>query len=149
MFRFRFSSRHSLALLAAGALASAPLLIEPASAFDQRYGVVPPPPVSSTTLYDYPPYSRRPTAVPYPSGTGYRGGYGVSAAPGGQPVPVYTAEQMAARCQTGRLVGGLLGGGAGYAMSRQDGRSWAVPLGMLLGSQVGCNAAAGVGPRPW
>jgi hypothetical protein len=147
MTRFCFSSRHSLALLAAGSLAAAPLLAAPAGAYDQRYGVAAPPPVSSTTLYDYPPYNRRPTPVPYGSGQPYR--YGVSAAPGAQPVPLLTAEQMAARCNTGRLVGGLLGGGAGYAMSRKDGRSWAVPLGMLLGSQVGCNAAAGVGPRPW
>ncbi|MFW6730447.1 MAG: hypothetical protein ACODUE_01710 [Synechococcus sp.] len=45
------------------------------------------------------------------------------------------------RCNTGRLLGGLAGGGIGYASSRGDGRSWAVPLGMLLGSQLGCNAA--------
>lgn len=147
MTRFSFTTRHSLALLAAGSLAAAPFLVEPARAYDRFYGVTPPPPVSSTTLYDYPPYTRRPTPAPYGSAQPY--GYGASAAPGSQPVPLLTAEQMAARCQTGRLVGGLLGGGAGYAMSRKDGRSWAVPLGMLLGSQVGCNAAAGVGVRPW
>ncbi|MCF8132393.1 MAG: hypothetical protein K9J72_04635 [Synechococcus sp. Tobar2m-G35] len=45
------------------------------------------------------------------------------------------------RCNTGRLLGGLAGGGIGYASSRGDGRTWAVPLGMLLGSQLGCNAA--------
>ena len=149
MTRFRFSSRHSLALLAAGSMAAAPLLAAPADAYDLRYGVGAPPPVSSSTLYDYPPYTRRPAPAPYGSAQPYGQGYGISAAPGAQPLPVLTAEQMAARCQTGRLVGGLLGGGAGYAMSRKDGRSWAVPLGMLLGSQVGCSAAAGVGPRPW
>ncbi|MFO7628720.1 MAG: glycine zipper 2TM domain-containing protein [Prochlorococcaceae cyanobacterium] len=147
MTRFPFTSRHSLALLAAGSLAAAPFLIEPASAYDQRYQLMPPPPVSSSTLYDYPPYTRRPTPLPY--GQGYGQGYGISNAPGAQPVPLLTAEQMAMRCNTGRLVGGLLGGGAGYAVSRKDGRSWAVPLGALLGSQVGCSAAAGLGPKPW
>jgi hypothetical protein len=57
--------------------------------------------------------------------------------------------QMAQRCNVGRLVGGLLGGGLGYGFSRQDGRAWAIPLGALLGSQVGCSAAAGRAPVPW
>ena len=57
--------------------------------------------------------------------------------------------QLAQRCNTGRLLGGLLGGGLGYGLSRQDGRAWAVPLGALLGSQVGCSAAVGRGPLPW
>ncbi|WP_398328363.1 glycine zipper 2TM domain-containing protein [Vulcanococcus sp.] len=58
-------------------------------------------------------------------------------------------EQQAQRCNTGRLIGGLGGGAVAYAMSRNDGRAWAIPLGALLGSQVGCNAAAGRGPLPW
>jgi hypothetical protein len=57
--------------------------------------------------------------------------------------------QMAQRCNLGRLVGGLIGGGVGYATSRRDGRSWAVPLGALLGSQMGCNVGHGRGPVPW
>ena len=57
--------------------------------------------------------------------------------------------QMAQRCNMGRLVGGLIGGGVGYATSRKDGRSWAVPLGALLGSQMGCNVGNGRGPVPW
>ncbi|MEB3257334.1 MAG: hypothetical protein VKN83_03335 [Cyanobacteriota bacterium] len=57
--------------------------------------------------------------------------------------------QMAQRCNVGRLVGGLIGGGVGYATSRRDGRSWAVPLGALLGSQMGCNVGNGRGPVPW
>jgi len=60
-----------------------------------------------------------------------------------------TPAQLAQRCNTGRLVGGLLGGGLGYGLSRQDGRAWAVPLGALLGSQMGCSTAVGNGPRPW
>lgn len=58
-------------------------------------------------------------------------------------------EREARRCNTGRLVGGLLGGGAGYIASQDEGRAWAVPLGALLGSQVGCNVGAGRGPAPW
>lgn len=57
--------------------------------------------------------------------------------------------QMVQRCNVGRLVGGLIGGGVGYATSRNDGRSWAVPLGALLGSQMGCNVGHGRGPVPW
>ena len=60
-----------------------------------------------------------------------------------------TPAQAAQRCNTGRLLGGLMGGGAGYALSRQDGRAWAIPLGALLGSQVGCSMAVGRGPLPW
>ncbi|MEB3334750.1 MAG: glycine zipper 2TM domain-containing protein [Cyanobacteriota bacterium] len=60
-----------------------------------------------------------------------------------------TEAQLAQRCSLGRLVGGLVGGGVGYASSRQEGRSWAIPLGALLGSQMGCNLGAGRGPVPW
>jgi hypothetical protein len=63
--------------------------------------------------------------------------------------PPLTPEQQIQRCNTGRLIGGLGGGAVAYAMSRDDGRAWAIPLGALLGSQVGCNAAAGSGPLPW
>lgn len=58
-------------------------------------------------------------------------------------------ERDARRCNTGRLVGGLLGGGAGYVASQDEGRAWAVPLGALLGSQVGCNVGNGRTPLPW
>ena len=63
--------------------------------------------------------------------------------PNGQPL---TAEQSTRRCNAGRLIGGLAGGGIGYMASRKDGRSWAVPLGALLGTQMGCPLAQGRGP---
>ena len=63
--------------------------------------------------------------------------------------PPLSPEQQIQRCNTGRLIGGLGGGAVAYAMSRDLGRAWAIPLGALLGSQVGCNAAAGRGPLPW
>ncbi|MCT0232078.1 MULTISPECIES: hypothetical protein [Synechococcales] len=71
--------------------------------------------------------------------------------PGFQQAPTSWEEAQALqrRCSIGRLVGGVLGGGIGYAASRQDGRTWAVPLGALLGSQVGCNAGQGRDPLPW
>lgn len=68
-------------------------------------------------------------------------------APRAQTAP--TEAQLNQRCNMGRLVGGLIGGGVGYATSRQDGRSWAIPLGALLGSQMGCNMGSGRSPVPW
>ena len=82
---------------------------------------------------------------------GYGSGYGAPASSGYQAygAPPLTPEQQAQRCNTGRLIGGLGGGAVAYAMSRDDGRAWAIPLGALLGSQVGCNVSAGRGPLPW
>ena len=38
-----------------------------------------------------------------------------------------------------KVAGGLLGGAAGAAMSRGDGRWWAIPLGAVAGSAITCN----------
>ena len=46
-------------------------------------------------------------------------------------------------CTDGKIAGGLLGGGVGAALSRGDGRWWAIPLGAVLGSKIGCDAAGG------
>ena len=46
-------------------------------------------------------------------------------------------------CTDGKIAGALLGLGAGAAMSREKGRWWAVPLGAVLGSKIGCDAAGG------
>ena len=37
----------------------------------------------------------------------------------------------------------MLGGGAGAAMSRGDGRWWAIPLGAVVGSAIGCDLDGG------
>ena len=47
-------------------------------------------------------------------------------------------------CTDGKIAGGLLGGAAGAALSRDDGRWWAIPLGAVItGSVIGCDAAGG------
>jgi hypothetical protein len=124
-------------------LLAAPLLALPAAAYPRPVGVA--------------PYGRAPN--PWAYGDTYSDGRDVPLPPppvarapyGTTPYPAQplSLEQLAQRCNTGRLVGGLMGGGLGYALSRQDGRAWAIPLGALLGSQVGCSTAAGRGPVPW
>ena len=46
-------------------------------------------------------------------------------------------------CSDGKIAGGLLGGGIGAALSRGDGRWWAIPLGAVLGSRIGCEIEGG------
>lgn len=46
-------------------------------------------------------------------------------------------------CTDGKMAGLLLGGGAGAALSRDDGRWWAIPLGAVLGSRIGCELDGG------
>ena len=46
-------------------------------------------------------------------------------------------------CSDGKIAGGLLGGGIGAALSRDDGRWWAIPLGAVLGSRIGCELDGG------
>ena len=46
-------------------------------------------------------------------------------------------------CTDGKIAGGLLGGGAAAALSRGDGRWWAIPLGVVVGSHIGCDADGG------
>ena len=46
-------------------------------------------------------------------------------------------------CTDGKIAGGLLGGGLGAALSRDDGRWWAIPLGAVLGSRIGCEIEGG------
>ena len=46
-------------------------------------------------------------------------------------------------CIEGSILGGIAGGGAGAALSRKDGRLWAIPLGIVTGSMLGCQVDGG------
>ena len=46
-------------------------------------------------------------------------------------------------CTDGKIAGGLVGGGIGAAISQGDGRCWAIPLGAVLGSRIGCEIEGG------
>ena len=46
-------------------------------------------------------------------------------------------------CSDGKVAGALLGGGAAAAMSRGDGRWWAIPLGAVVGGTIGCDINGG------
>ena len=46
-------------------------------------------------------------------------------------------------CVEGSVLGGILGGGAGAALSRGDGRWWAIPLGVVGGALAGCQVDGG------
>ena len=46
-------------------------------------------------------------------------------------------------CIEGSILGGIAGGGAGAALSRKEGRLWAIPLGIVSGALVGCQVDGG------
>ena len=46
-------------------------------------------------------------------------------------------------CVEGSVLGGILGGGAGAALSRGDGRWLAIPLGVVGGAMAGCQVDGG------
>ena len=46
-------------------------------------------------------------------------------------------------CTDGKIAGGLVGGGLGAAISRGDGRWWAIPLGAVVGGTIGCDIDGG------
>lgn len=54
-----------------------------------------------------------------------------------------TSEVDENSCIEGSVLGGILGGGAGAAASRGDGRWWAIPLGVVGGAMVGCQIDGG------
>ena len=54
-----------------------------------------------------------------------------------------TIQQDDNDCTDGKVAGAVLGGGLGAAVSRGEGRWWAIPLGVVAGSKIGCDAAGG------
>ena len=46
-------------------------------------------------------------------------------------------------CTDGKIAGGILGGAAGAALSQDEGRWWAIPLGVVTGSATGCDLDGG------
>ena len=46
-------------------------------------------------------------------------------------------------CSDGKIAGGLLGGGLAAAISRGDGRWWAIPTGIVTGAMIGCDIDGG------
>ena len=46
-------------------------------------------------------------------------------------------------CTDGKIAGALLGGGVGGAISRKEGRWWAIPLGAVTGAAIGCQVDGG------
>ena len=46
-------------------------------------------------------------------------------------------------CIEGSILGGIAGGGIGGAISRGNGRYWAIPLGIVTGAMVGCQVDGG------
>ena len=54
-----------------------------------------------------------------------------------------TVEYDTNDCSEGTLAGGLLGGGIAAAISRGNGRWWAIPTGIVAGSMIGCDIDGG------
>ena len=46
-------------------------------------------------------------------------------------------------CTDGKVAGAILGGGVGAALSRDEGRWSAIPLGVVTGSAIGCDIDGG------
>ena len=59
--------------------------------------------------------------------------------------PIYQREPSpdGNECIEGSILGGILGGGAAAAISQGDGRWWAIPLGVVGGSVIGCDIDGG------
>ena len=46
-------------------------------------------------------------------------------------------------CIEGSILGGIAGGGLGAALSRKEGRLWAIPTGIVGGALLGCQVDGG------
>ena len=64
-----------------------------------------------------------------------------------RPRPYYrrhvTVYEDTNDCSDGKIAGGLLGGGIAAAISRGEGRWWAIPTGIVAGSMIGCDIDGG------
>ena len=63
------------------------------------------------------------------------------------PRPVPTERKQSTTddnsCIEGSVIGGIAGGGLGAALSRGDGRWWAIPTGIVGGALAGCQIDGG------
>ncbi|AIX14613.1 hypothetical protein Syn7803C72_2 [Synechococcus phage ACG-2014d] len=63
------------------------------------------------------------------------------------PRPVPTERKQSKTddnsCIEGSVIGGIAGGGLGAALSRGDGRWWAIPTGIVGGALAGCQIDGG------
>jgi uncharacterized protein YcfJ len=62
---------------------------------------------------------------------------------GYRPVPQRNGKVDNNSCIEGSILGGIAGGGIGGAISRGNGRYWAIPLGIVSGALVGCQVDGG------
>ncbi len=69
--------------------------------------------------------------------------YHIYRSPTRQDPPTHTPSPDGNECKEGAILGGILGGGAGAALSQGDGRWWAIPLGIASGAVIGCDIDGG------
>ena len=60
-----------------------------------------------------------------------------------QPQTVYRDPRDDNSCIEGAVIGGILGGAGGAAASRGPDMAWAIPLGVVGGSLIGCQVDGG------
>ena len=70
-------------------------------------------------------------------------GGGYASVPPSRPVRPYRPSRDGNECGDGKIAGGILGGGLAAAISQGDGRWWAIPLGAVVGSHIGCDIDGG------
>jgi hypothetical protein len=68
---------------------------------------------------------------------------GVWQEPAPQPRTVHRDPRDDNSCIEGAIIGGILGGAGGAAASRGPDMAWAIPLGVVGGSMIGCQVDGG------
>ena len=61
----------------------------------------------------------------------------------GIPVPDLAPQEDNNDCTQGAILGGILGGGIAGGISEDDAMIWSIPLGIVSGAIVGCEADGG------